>query len=45
MDGVDVQVITPQSALGRELLGKMVGDVVEVKLQGKARSYEIVGVS
>lgn len=43
--GVEVQVITPQSALGRELLGKTLGDVVEVRLQQKLRSYEIIGVS
>ena len=43
--GVEVQVVTPQSALGRELLGKALGAVVELKLQQKVRSYEIVGVS
>jgi len=43
--GVEVQVITPQSALGRELLGKTLGDVVEVRLQQKLRSYEIIAVS
>lgn len=39
-----VQIITPQSALGRELLGKAAGDDVEVTLQGKLRSYEILAV-
>jgi transcription elongation GreA/GreB family factor len=43
--GVRVQVITPQSALGRELLGKEEGDLVEVTVQGRLRSYEIVRVS
>jgi len=43
--GVMVQVITPQSALGRELLGKTEGDTVDVTVQGRARSYEIVRVS
>jgi hypothetical protein len=42
--GVSVQVITPQSALGRELLGKSQGDDVEVTVQGKLRTYEIVRV-
>lgn len=42
--GVDVQVVTPPSALGRELLGKSVGDVIEVRVQGATRSYEIVSV-
>jgi hypothetical protein len=45
MDGVEVSVITPQSVLGRELLGKAAGDDVEVSVQGKMRSYEIVAVS
>jgi len=43
--GALVSVITPQSALGRELLGKSAGDVVEVGVQGKLRSYEVVAVS
>ena len=43
--GVSVQVITPQSALGRELLGKTAGDVIEVTVQGRRREYEIVGVA
>jgi len=42
--GVEVQVITPQSALGRELLGKAEGDDLEVTVQGKLRTYEIVRV-
>lgn len=41
LDGETVQVITPQSPLGRELLGKSVGDAVEVRVAGKLRSYEI----
>ncbi len=44
LGGVTVQVITPQSALGRELLGKTEGDTVDVTVQGRARSYEIVRV-
>jgi hypothetical protein len=42
--GVEVQVITPQSALGRELLGKSEGDEIEVTVQGKRRAYEILRV-
>jgi len=45
VDGASVQVITPQSPLGRELLGKAVGDVVEVRVAGKLRSYEITAVA
>jgi transcription elongation GreA/GreB family factor len=43
--GVTVQVITPQSALGRELLGKTEGEVIEVTVQGRRREYEIVRVA
>lgn len=43
--GIEVQVITPQSPLGRELLGKSQGDVIEVKFRGSVRSYSIEGVS
>lgn len=45
VDGAAVQVITPQSPLGRELLGKSVGDAVEVRVAGKLRSYEIVDIA
>jgi transcription elongation GreA/GreB family factor len=45
VDGVAVQVITAQSPLGRELLGKSVGDAVEVRVAGKLRSYEIIDVA
>lgn len=43
--GVLVQVITPQSALGRELLGKSEGDAFDASIGGKLRTYEIVSVS
>jgi hypothetical protein len=36
-----VQVISPRSALGRELLGKSEGDEVEVAIQGAMRGYAI----
>jgi hypothetical protein len=45
VDGVEVQILTPQSALGRELLGKTAGDVVELTGPRRARSYEIVAVA
>jgi hypothetical protein len=45
VDGVTVLVITPGSALGRELLGKTEGDVVEVTVDARTRAYEIVRVS
>ena len=40
VSGTDVQVITPQAPMGQALLGRTVGDVIEVR----KREYEIVGV-
>ena len=37
-----VQVVTPASPLGRGLLGKKVGDVVEVMVKGELAEWEIV---
>jgi hypothetical protein len=44
LDGVVVQVLTPQSPMGQALLGKTVGEVVEVRAEGRVREYEIVAV-
>lgn len=40
----EVVVITPGSPVGRELLGKAVGDSVEIRLGASIREYEIVEV-
>ncbi len=40
----DVQVVTPQSPMGRALLGKHVGDEPEIVIAGKKRSLEITEV-
>ncbi len=37
----DVQIVTPQSPMGRALLGKHVGDECEVTIAGKRRSLAI----
>lgn len=42
--GREIQVITPQSPLGQALLGKQVGDVIEVRVQKGVREYEVVTV-
>jgi hypothetical protein len=39
--GKPVQVLTPQSPLGDALLGKKIGDLVQVTVGGKERSYRI----
>jgi len=41
--GEEVMVITPASPLGRELLGKQCGDLVEID-SGTIREYEIVSL-
>jgi hypothetical protein len=45
IDGVTVQVITPPSPVGRALLGRVEGEVVEVRAEGGVRDYEIIAVT
>lgn len=46
VDGKPVQVVTPYSPLGEALLGKKVGQVVEVQMPGRpARVYRVVSLS
>jgi transcription elongation GreA/GreB family factor len=40
-----IQVVTPQSPLGRAVLGKRTGDDCEVTLGGKTRQFAIVRVA
>ncbi|MDX8382639.1 MAG: GreA/GreB family elongation factor [Ghiorsea sp.] len=40
-----ITVITPQSPLGRGLLGKAVGDDVSIKIAATSHDYEIIRVS
>jgi transcription elongation GreA/GreB family factor len=40
----EVSVVTPQSPLGRGLLGKRVGDSFELAVAGQVREVEILGV-
>jgi hypothetical protein len=44
VDGVQVTVVTPVSALGRALLGREQGDEVELVVRGKKRSYEVEAI-
>lgn len=45
IEGTAVQVITAQSPLGEELLGRKAGDLVEVELRNGVREYKIKSVS
>lgn len=40
-----IQVITPLSPLGKNLIGKEVGDVIQVTTADKIREYEITKIS
>ena len=44
IDGRAVFVITPQSPLGRELLGKRVGDTVPLPRRGVTASHRIAAI-
>jgi transcription elongation GreA/GreB family factor len=40
-----VHVVTPQSPLGRALVGKEEGDVVEAAIGGRRKTFEVLRVS
>jgi hypothetical protein len=44
LDGIPVQVVTPQSPLGDALLGKRQGDRFELQASTQMRLYEILEV-
>jgi transcription elongation GreA/GreB family factor len=43
--GTEVSVVTPQSPLGSELLGKRVGDAFELRIAGQLKEVEVLAVS
>lgn len=44
-DGHEILVITPQSPLGSQLVGKMQGDLLKLTLPGSQNKYRVVKVS
>ena len=42
VDGVTIQIITPQSPLGRELLGRHPGDEITIHVGGRQQSWGIL---
>ncbi|MDB4985014.1 MAG: Transcription elongation factor [Myxococcaceae bacterium] len=44
VDGVLVMVVTPVSALGRALLGRRVGDELEVRVRTSVRAYSVSSI-
>ena len=45
VDGLPVQVITPQSPIGEAVLGRRAGETVRIELRDGVREYRIVGMS
>ena len=45
VEGQPVQVITPQSPMGEAVLGKRVGETVEVDIRDSTRSYKVISIS
>jgi hypothetical protein len=45
VDGCELQVITPQSALGALVLGRSLGDDVQLRVRGAVREYVIAEVA
>lgn len=44
VDGARIVLVTPSAPLGRALLGKEVGDEIEIRVAGTARTYEVTGI-
>lgn len=42
--GTEVTVITPESPVGREIIGKTLGDALDLRTEGTGREFEIVAV-
>jgi transcription elongation GreA/GreB family factor len=45
LDGKEILVITPQSPLGQQIVGKKMGDAVKLQVGAAQTSYKIVAVS
>jgi transcription elongation GreA/GreB family factor len=43
VDGITVQVISPTSPLGDELMGRKTGEDFELELRGQVREYRVLG--
>lgn len=44
-DGGEVSVVTPQSPLGSELLGRRAGEAFELRIAGQLKKVEVLAVS
>ena len=44
-EGKQIQTVTPQSPMGSALLGRRVGDEIQVEIQRVIRDYEVISIS
>ena len=44
VDSIKVQIVAPDSKLGSELMGKAVGDAVEMQIMGRLKEYEVLKI-
>jgi transcription elongation GreA/GreB family factor len=44
VDGKPVQIITPMSPIGDALMGRHVGDVIEVEMRNGTREYKVISI-
>ena len=44
VDSINVQIVAPDSKLGSELMGKSVGDEVEIQVMGRLKEYEVLKI-
>lgn len=44
VDSIKVQIVAPDSKLGAELMGKVVGDSVEMQIVGRLKEYEVLNI-
>jgi transcription elongation GreA/GreB family factor len=42
LDGKPIQVVTPMSPIGEALMGRKVGETIEVEMRGGTRSYKVI---
>lgn len=45
LEGKAIQVITPNSPMGESILGRKVGDVIEVEIRSGTREYKVLSIS
>ncbi len=44
IDSIKVQIVAPDSKIGAELMGKGVGDAIEMQIMGRLKEYEVLKI-